>query len=168
MIAPWPQSVEASRNAQAYDKMQLVQNIVVAIRTLRSESVLPPGLKLECQLRNLSSKARELLEDKAVHEFIIFLARLEKLSYNESDPKARRIPIHCFQRRRDLYPGPRDRRQRERKSAAAKEPRPAHPDASAWTGGSGEQRFPGTRAQRGSGKPPNDFARDPEENRMVE
>ena len=57
--------------------MHLVQDVVVAIRTLRSESVIPPGLRMEVSLQNLDAKAHEILSDDDVKAFIVSLARLD-------------------------------------------------------------------------------------------
>ena len=43
MIAPWPQKDASLIDASSADKMHLVQNVVTAIRTLRSETGMPPG-----------------------------------------------------------------------------------------------------------------------------
>jgi valyl-tRNA synthetase len=87
MIAPWPQPQNTLLNDPAANKMHLVQNVVIAIRTLRSESVIPPGMELDCQLRNLDPQASEIVEDRDVHQFICSLARLKSLTHRESDPK---------------------------------------------------------------------------------
>jgi valyl-tRNA synthetase len=51
----------------------------VAIRTLRSESMIPPGTKMDCHLRNLDAPTQDVLKDPDIQVFIISLARLETL-----------------------------------------------------------------------------------------
>jgi valyl-tRNA synthetase len=79
MIHAWPKTEKRLQDRAARDKMHLVQDVVTAIRTLRSESVIPPGAKIDCCLRNLDPKAREILGDPDVQAFIISLARLNLL-----------------------------------------------------------------------------------------
>lgn len=86
MIHPWPRSDKALLDQTAKDKMTLVQDVVTAIRTLRSEAVIPPGLKIDCHLRNLDSKTSEIIEDPDVHEFICSLSRLNSLTAGISTP----------------------------------------------------------------------------------
>jgi valyl-tRNA synthetase len=84
MIHPWPKPDSQQLDQIARDKMHLVQDVVTAIRTLRSESVITPGLKIDCHLRQLDSKTQEILEDGVVHEFICSLARLNNLTSRTS------------------------------------------------------------------------------------
>ena len=73
MIHPWPQMDKARLDPAAKDKMTLVQDVVVAIRTLRSEAVIPPGTWITCSLRNLDSHALTILKDSDVQAFICSL-----------------------------------------------------------------------------------------------
>jgi valyl-tRNA synthetase len=84
MVHSWPKTDTALLDQAAKDKMSLVQDIVTAIRTLRSESVIPPGSKMDCYLRNLDPKARNILGDPDVQAFIISLARLNLLDTTAS------------------------------------------------------------------------------------
>ena len=79
MIHKWPNVDMKFQDLEAYAKMHLVQDVVIAIRTLRSESVIPPALKMEVSLRNLDAKAHAILNDDDVKAFIHSLARLEVL-----------------------------------------------------------------------------------------
>jgi valyl-tRNA synthetase len=79
MIQPWPTAESQWLDPLAAEKMRLVQDVVVAARTLRSESMIPPGTKIDVHLRNLEPKAKEILEDSDVKAFIISLARLGSL-----------------------------------------------------------------------------------------
>lgn len=85
MMTAWPQASKALQDTAAADKMALVQNVVVAIRTLRSESVIPPGQQLDCQLRNLTPQAASIIEDVDVKSFITSLARLGQLDTRAKD-----------------------------------------------------------------------------------
>jgi valyl-tRNA synthetase len=76
MIHAWPRADTARQDQTAKEKMLLVQNVVTAIRTLRSESVIPPGIKIDCYVRNLDPKSRAILEDADVKAFITSLARI--------------------------------------------------------------------------------------------
>ncbi|MFA5976015.1 MAG: valine--tRNA ligase [Elusimicrobiota bacterium] len=79
MIHPWPAADKARLDQPAAEKMALVKDVVTAIRTLRSESVIPPGIKINCSLLHLDSRAQEILNDPDVKAFIVSLARLEQL-----------------------------------------------------------------------------------------
>src|SRR5256885_2261467 len=63
MIHAWPEADGKLLDQSAADKMHLVHDVVTAIRTLRSESVIPPGTQIDCHLRNLDANARAILED---------------------------------------------------------------------------------------------------------
>jgi valyl-tRNA synthetase len=79
MIHPWPQIDKACLDQTAKDKMTLVQDVVTAIRTLRSEAVIPPGTLISCALRNLDPHALAILKDPDVQAFIRSLARVTHL-----------------------------------------------------------------------------------------
>jgi valyl-tRNA synthetase len=88
MIASWPKMDPQRIDQDAADKMHLVQNVVTAIRTVRSESVIPPGQKVASHLRTVDSKASTLLGDTDVKAFIVRLANLEELQINpDSKPE---------------------------------------------------------------------------------
>src|SRR5205807_5875433 len=84
MIHPWPAADTLCLDETASAKMRLVQDVVTAIRTLRSESVIPPGTKMDCFLRNLDPKTKEILNDPDVQAFIVSLARLGQLDLASS------------------------------------------------------------------------------------
>jgi len=85
MISPWPTPSAGLKDQNAADKMHLVQDVVTAIRTLRSESIIPPGTKIDCHIRNLDSRAKEILADPDVDAFIVSLARLGRLDLQSSE-----------------------------------------------------------------------------------
>jgi valyl-tRNA synthetase len=88
MVSPWPKPNTSMTHEASANKMQLVQNVVIAIRTLRSESIIPPGLKIDAQLQNLDAKSQEILADIDVQAFIVRLANLNQLIIgNPSKPK---------------------------------------------------------------------------------
>jgi valyl-tRNA synthetase len=88
MIAPWPVPDTQRIATDAGHRMRLVQNVVTALRTLRSESMIPPGTKLKALVREVSADWQSVLRDPDVQAFIVFLARLEVLDV-EFDSKTR-------------------------------------------------------------------------------
>jgi valyl-tRNA synthetase len=82
MIHSWPQTDKARLDPAAKDKMTLVQDVVIAIRTLRSEAVIPPGTWISCSLRNLDTHALTILKYPDVLAFICSLARVTNLDLN--------------------------------------------------------------------------------------
>jgi valyl-tRNA synthetase len=87
MMAPWPKPEPGLMDEDAAMKMRLVQNIVTSIRTLRSESIIPPVTKVDCQLSNTDSKASHLLQDSQVKAFIMKLANLNQLVITNDKPQ---------------------------------------------------------------------------------
>ena len=111
-------------NQPAADKMHLVQNVVTAIRTLRSESVIPPGTLMNCYIRNMDAKAREIVEDPDVKAFIISLARLGVLD-TASPSKPAEYLFTVFNGGEIFIASQGHRRQREKKAPACKKYHPA-------------------------------------------
>jgi valyl-tRNA synthetase len=87
MIAPWPKKDNALIDPASADKMHLVQNVVTAIRTLRSETGIPPGTKLSVSLNCSDPKFLQLFKDTEVFQALLFLARLENLLITPDKPK---------------------------------------------------------------------------------
>lgn len=79
MIQPWPHVHSERLNPEAARKMRLVQDVVSAVRTLRSESQIHPATEIDCQLRHLDERAKEILGDADVKAFITSLAKLKTL-----------------------------------------------------------------------------------------
>jgi valyl-tRNA synthetase len=95
MVHPWPTLQKERLDPSSYRKMSLVQDVVTSIRTLRSESVIPPGARLSCHLGNLDPKAKEILLDPDVQAFIISLAKLETLDL-DTGPKPKEYLFSVF------------------------------------------------------------------------
>lgn len=87
MIAPWPQKDASLMDAPSAAKMHLVQNVVTAIRTLRSETGIPPGTKMTCYVNCSDPKFLQLFKDKEVLGAILFLARLDGFDISKTKPK---------------------------------------------------------------------------------
>jgi valyl-tRNA synthetase len=94
MIHPWPQPDPARQDAQARDKMHLVQDVVTAIRTLRSEAEIHPGTRIDADL-NCEDRIHETITDSDVKDFISSLAKLNKLSshHKVKDPRGCLIAV---------------------------------------------------------------------------
>ena len=52
MLAHWPEADQTAVDSNAEDEMEWLKSIIVAIRTIRSESNIPPGDELELTLGN--------------------------------------------------------------------------------------------------------------------
>jgi len=96
MIAAWPRVDATRQDADAARKMRLVQNVVESIRTVRSESVIPPGTQMDSHLTQLNPTAQAILEDKDVHGFICFLARLKTLTIRQNKPDLQQYLFTVF------------------------------------------------------------------------
>jgi valyl-tRNA synthetase len=77
-VAPWPEADDSAPDPEAEAAMARVQEAVTAIRRLRDEAGVKPGVRLPASGAGL---------DPAVAEHIASLARLE-LSTNGGDPVA--------------------------------------------------------------------------------
>jgi len=85
MIHPWPRLEKERLDPVAKEKMTLVQDVVTAIRTLRSEAVIPPGTLISCSLRHIDAHALAILKDPDVLAFIRSLARVARLDLSAAD-----------------------------------------------------------------------------------
>ncbi|MEO7093257.1 MAG: valine--tRNA ligase [Polyangiales bacterium] len=61
-IAPFPTEAAGRRDLEAEREMDVVQSVISAIRTIRSEHEVHPGASVEVQLRGASAAVRQLLE----------------------------------------------------------------------------------------------------------
>ncbi|MAF14080.1 MAG: valine--tRNA ligase [Parcubacteria group bacterium] len=82
MIEPWPK-VKTKIDKQAIKDFNLIQEIVVAIRNLRTESKLPPSKRLKIVI--VSPKHAKLIKSES--DIIKNLARLEDLEVSASAKK---------------------------------------------------------------------------------
>ena len=86
MHAPWPQVMENLVNKAAEERMHFVQEVVVAVRTMRSETGIPPGKKLTLLV---SGDAAFLdLHFRRHQQFILPLARLEAWQHLQGEAPA--------------------------------------------------------------------------------
>jgi len=83
MIAQWPKSDSSRLDDDAEKKMAIIQEITVAIRTLRSELTLSPTEKVEVSLRVTDPDKLELLQESS--DYVIQLANLSNLSTGGAD-----------------------------------------------------------------------------------
>ncbi len=80
MIQPWPQADPSQCDAISAEKFRLVQNIVTAIRTLRSEAIIPPATRTDCFIVCSEARWTDLLGDAEVRATICFLAKIDQLT----------------------------------------------------------------------------------------
>ena len=83
MIAEWPKSDSSRLDDDAEKKMAIIQEITVAIRTLRSELTISPTEKVEVSLRVTDPDKLELLQESS--DYVTQLANLSNLSTGGAD-----------------------------------------------------------------------------------
>ena len=62
MKASWPESDEKVKNTGAIKDMQVIQEIVTSVRTVRSEMGVPPGKVIDALIKVGSLRVKELLD----------------------------------------------------------------------------------------------------------
>ncbi len=77
MLAPWPEPEAGYRDAGAESEMQLLMDVVRAIRNIRAETRVDPGRKVEAVLLAGSVQRRILEENRLYLEVLAGLGRLE-------------------------------------------------------------------------------------------
>ena len=83
MLAPWPRAESSLSDRRSESKMLLLQEIITAIRTLRSELGLPPARRLpRVLLRSKNPQLTRLLQTQK--HYIRHLARVEELLSGEN------------------------------------------------------------------------------------
>jgi len=80
--AAWPEVISGLQNKDASDHLQVIIDVITAIRSIRADNDIEPGKKLEAIIH--SKKYADLLESEREH--IIRLGRLEKLTV-DAEPK---------------------------------------------------------------------------------
>ncbi len=75
MLQPWPSHDATLQDVDAETTVGWLKELIVAIRTIRSESNLAPGVELDLLIRNSNDKDRELLANNA-----LFLKHLAKVT----------------------------------------------------------------------------------------
>jgi valyl-tRNA synthetase len=82
MVESWPTADEKSIDEKSEKKFELIKEIVVKIRNLRSEYKVEPAKKITAQIKVKNQK-----EIEAQIEVIKYLARLEKLDFVINKPE---------------------------------------------------------------------------------
>jgi valyl-tRNA synthetase len=87
MLAPWPLPDESRVDSEAEAEIEWLKGLIVAARTIRSESNLPPGTELTVLLRNTqaSDVARVARNDRYLRK-LAKLSALRVLAANEEAP----------------------------------------------------------------------------------
>ncbi len=85
MLSPYPESNERQIDIQAIAEMELVMDVVTAIRNIRSENNIPPSRKVPAILNVVDPQTRDLL--KHTQSYIINLARLDSLTFASENEK---------------------------------------------------------------------------------
>jgi valyl-tRNA synthetase len=67
MVAPWPSTLEFERDGVAEKQMDLIQSLVVAVRSARSEHAIPPSAKVDAVFLCDDNERLELLMKKRDH-----------------------------------------------------------------------------------------------------
>ncbi|MHC5082871.1 MAG: class I tRNA ligase family protein, partial [Planctomycetota bacterium] len=77
MIAPWPENIDGCIDAASEEQIEHAQNVIRAIREVRSQYNIPPAKKVDCSA-NASGAASEVLNANSA--LICQLASLESLA----------------------------------------------------------------------------------------
>lgn len=85
MTAPWPEADAAKIDQEALREMSIIQEVVTAIRTIRSEMNVPPGKTIPVIFNITRAEYRSVLEKNAA--YVTFLARLENAEVGENLPR---------------------------------------------------------------------------------
>jgi valyl-tRNA synthetase len=80
-LEPFPPLRPGCRKAEEAGRMEFMQEVIVAVRTMRAELGIPPAKKLTCVLRPADAAQTELLERN--RRMIEVLARLETLDIGQ-------------------------------------------------------------------------------------
>jgi valyl-tRNA synthetase len=82
MTAPWPESDEKKIDAAAVSQMNLLQQVITAVRTIRSEMNVPPVKPIDVILNVKSAADLEILN--ANTGYLKFLARVDNLKLGDN------------------------------------------------------------------------------------
>ncbi len=85
MTAPWPHPEESLINIGAEKEMEFIQNVISAVRTVKSEMNLPPGKEVELVVNCHDESRMALLESN--RPSLERLARIHALTIGTSLPK---------------------------------------------------------------------------------
>ena len=81
MIADWPKTDDLSASKKSVGDMNLVMDVIIAIRTIRSEMTVPPSKKADVLIGGGSATSRDIL--KVQHAYIETLAKVSDLTIAE-------------------------------------------------------------------------------------
>jgi valyl-tRNA synthetase len=85
VFGPWPPQTSLYRDDELEKSLEVIQNVVNAIRSVRSEMNVPPGKRSDLHIRVKDKEITRLLEE--YHEYFRSLAKIEKLIIGEDIKK---------------------------------------------------------------------------------
>jgi valyl-tRNA synthetase len=91
MTAKWPEADAAKIDQEAIKKMGLIQEIVTALRTLRSEMNVPPGKNIAAVMNIAQAEQRAVVANS--RQYITALAKLESLEAGEKLPRPKQSAV---------------------------------------------------------------------------
>ncbi len=96
MVAEWPRTEAAWRDAEAEREMEALMQVVVAARKLRTEQNLPPAQRVTLSVSTPARQTHQVL--KANQEAVLLLARGERLTLAAEGAPSQALAevIHCF------------------------------------------------------------------------
>lgn len=78
----FPEERKDCLNPEAVKRMEMVQEAIVAVRTIRAELNISPSVKLSTSIRPADDKAKKILEEHS--KVIMLMARLEELNIDKN------------------------------------------------------------------------------------
>jgi valyl-tRNA synthetase len=91
MTAKWPEADAAKIDQDAIKKLGLIQEIVTALRTLRSEMNVPPGKNIAAVMNIAQAEQRAVVANS--RQYITALAKLESLEAGEKLPRPKQSAV---------------------------------------------------------------------------
>ena len=85
LTAPWPESDDSKIDTVAIKEMGVLQELVTAIRTVRSEMGVPPGKMITAFVKAPSAEYKKFLENNS--QYVKTLAKIEKLETGDGFEK---------------------------------------------------------------------------------
>jgi len=77
LVSAWPKTVKLPGTDKSEEEMQLLMDIITAIRTIRSEMTVPPAKKADVLIHGGTEEQRRILVEKS--EYIRALAKIDEL-----------------------------------------------------------------------------------------
>ena len=87
MISPWPRPKPEWTDDESARQFRRLQNMVTAIRTVRSEMNIPPGTKIECLVKCEDDAWTKLLQIPEAVAAIHFLGRVNSFDVNKTQTR---------------------------------------------------------------------------------